>query len=141
MIVAPLMTPILGAALAVVLADRARVIRGIATVLAGAALVVALGFLLGLLVPEPVVAATNAQVASRVSPDLIDLIGAPAPSRVPPAGGDLRGTRKHQRSARSDPASAKASSEPVAHGAGPAVRPVRRGGWSPGRRSPRRRRR
>ena len=56
MIVAPLMTPILGTALAVVLADRARIVRGVATVVLGAALVVALGFLLGLLVPEPVVA-------------------------------------------------------------------------------------
>src|SRR3954454_20354185 len=44
MIVAPLMTPILGTALAVVLADRARILRGVTTVLAGAALVVALGF-------------------------------------------------------------------------------------------------
>ena len=31
--------------------------------------------LLGLLVPEPVVAATNSQVASRVSPDLVDDAG------------------------------------------------------------------
>jgi uncharacterized hydrophobic protein (TIGR00271 family) len=82
MIVAPLMTPILGTALAVVLADRARIVRGVTTVLAGAALVVALGFLLGLLVPEPVVAATNSEVASRVSPDLIDLVGALATGLV-----------------------------------------------------------
>ena len=76
MIVAPLMTPILGTALAVVLADRARILRGLTTVLLGAALVVAVGFLLGLLVPEPVVAASNSQVASRVSPDRVDLVGA-----------------------------------------------------------------
>jgi uncharacterized hydrophobic protein (TIGR00271 family) len=82
MIVAPLMTPILGTALAVVLADRTRIVRGVSTVLAGAALVVALGFLLGLLVPEPVVAATNSEVASRVSPDLIDLVGALATGLV-----------------------------------------------------------
>lgn len=82
MIVAPLMTPILGTALAVVLADRARILRGATTVLAGAALVVALGFLLGLLVPEPVVAAANSQVASRVSPDLIDLVASLATGLV-----------------------------------------------------------
>ena len=82
MIVAPLMTPILGTALAVVLADRARILRGVTTVLAGAALVVVLGFLLGLLVPEPVVAATNSEVASRVSPDLIDLVASLATGLV-----------------------------------------------------------
>ena len=82
MIVAPLMTPILGTALAVVLADRARIVRGVATVVLGAALVVALGFLLGLLVPEPVVAATNSEVASRVSPDLIDLVASLATGLV-----------------------------------------------------------
>ena len=82
MIVAPLMTPILGTALAVVLADRSRILRGVTTVLAGAALVVALGFLLGLLVPEPVVAATNSEVASRVSPDLIDLVASLATGLV-----------------------------------------------------------
>ena len=48
MIVAPLMTPILGTALAVVLADRARILRGVTTVLLGAALVLAIGYLLGL---------------------------------------------------------------------------------------------
>jgi uncharacterized hydrophobic protein (TIGR00271 family) len=82
MIVAPLMTPILGTALAVVLADRPRIVRGVVTVLLGAALVVALGFLLGLLVPEPVVAATNSQVAGRVSPDLVDLVAALATGLV-----------------------------------------------------------
>ncbi len=82
MIVAPLMTPILGTALAVVLADRFRILRGVATVAAGAALVVVLGFLLGLLVPEPVVAATNSEVASRVSPDLIDLVASLATGLV-----------------------------------------------------------
>ncbi|HEY2223736.1 DUF389 domain-containing protein [Actinomycetospora sp.] len=82
MIVAPLMTPILGTALAVVLADRSRIVRGVTIVLAGAALVVALGFLLGLLVPEPVVAATNSEVAARVSPDLIDLVASLATGLV-----------------------------------------------------------
>ncbi|MHA6622657.1 DUF389 domain-containing protein [Pseudonocardia sp. DLS-67] len=76
MIVAPLMTPILGTALAVVLGEPRWVVRGIAMIVAGAAAVVALGFLLGLLVPEPVVADSNSQVAGRVSPHLIDLVAA-----------------------------------------------------------------
>jgi uncharacterized hydrophobic protein (TIGR00271 family) len=82
MIVAPLMTPILGMALAVVLAHRWRIVRGVTIVVFGSALVVVLGFLLGLLVPEPVVAADNAQLASRVSPDLVDLVAALATGLV-----------------------------------------------------------
>lgn len=76
MIVAPLMTPILGTALAVVLGEPRWVVRGIAMIVAGAFAVVVLGFLLGLLVPEPVVADSNSQVAGRVSPHLIDLVAA-----------------------------------------------------------------
>jgi uncharacterized hydrophobic protein (TIGR00271 family) len=82
MIVAPLMTPILGTALAVVLADRRQVLASVALVLAGAVAVVAIGFLLGLLVPEPVTAETNTQVAGRVSPVLIDLVSALATGGV-----------------------------------------------------------
>lgn len=47
MIVAPLMTPILGCALALVLADRRQVIRSALLVLGGALAVVAIGMLLG----------------------------------------------------------------------------------------------
>ena len=76
MIVAPLMTPILGTALAVVLGEPRWVVRGVLLVVGGAVAVVAVGLLLGLLVPEPVVAETNSQVAGRVSPQLIDLVAA-----------------------------------------------------------------
>ena len=55
MIVAPLMTPILGIVLAVVLTDGANLRRCLLLVIAGAAAVVAVGWLLGLLVPYPVV--------------------------------------------------------------------------------------
>jgi uncharacterized membrane protein len=51
-------------------------VRGIVTIVAGAAAVVVIAFLLGLVVPEPVTAATNSQVAQRVSPQLIDLVAA-----------------------------------------------------------------
>src|SRR5690606_38976036 len=74
MIVAPLMTPILGAAFALVLADARRVTTSTLLVVAGA--VVAIGYALGLLVPEPLVAETNSQIAGRVAPRLIDLVAA-----------------------------------------------------------------
>ncbi len=82
MIVAPLMIPILGSVVAVVLADRDNLIRSAVLVVAGAASVVAIGWLIGFAVHTPIVAATNSQVASRVSPRLIDLIAALATGAV-----------------------------------------------------------
>src|SRR6516225_3799598 len=82
MIVAPLMTPILGIVLAVVLADGANLRRCVLLVVAGAAAVVGIGWLLGLFVPYPVVAATNAQVAVRVTPRIVDLVAALATGAV-----------------------------------------------------------
>ncbi len=76
MIVAPLMTPILGTGFALVLADRPNVLRNGGLVLAGALAVIAIGFIMGLGNPFPVVADTNGQVASRVSPGIIDLVAA-----------------------------------------------------------------
>jgi uncharacterized hydrophobic protein (TIGR00271 family) len=78
MIVAPLMTPILGTMLSLVLADRANLIRSVLFVVGGSACAVAIGWLVGLVVLYPVVAATNSQVASRVHPHLIDLLAAAA---------------------------------------------------------------
>ncbi|BAL89729.1 putative integral membrane protein [Actinoplanes missouriensis 431] len=82
MIVAPLMTPILGTALALVLADRRQLLYHLGVVLAGGAAVILIGYLLGLTVPTEVVASTNSQVASRVSPKLIDLLTALATGLV-----------------------------------------------------------
>ena len=82
MIVAPLMTPILGIVAAVVLADRPNLLRCVLLVVAGAAAVIGLSWLLGLVVPYPVVAATNGQVASRVSPTIVDLVAAVATGAV-----------------------------------------------------------
>lgn len=76
MIVAPLMTPILGTMLATVLGDRANLTRSLLLVLGGAAAAVLIGFAVGLLVQTAVLASTNAQVSSRVSPRLIDLLAA-----------------------------------------------------------------
>jgi uncharacterized hydrophobic protein (TIGR00271 family) len=82
MIVAPLMTPILGIVLGVVLADAANLRRCLVLLITGAAAVVGLSWLLGLLVPFPVVAATNSQVAARVTPELVDLVAAVATGAV-----------------------------------------------------------
>lgn len=82
MIVAPLMTPILGIVLATVLGDRANLLRSWGLVFAGAATAIALGYAVGMLVAAPVVASTNPQVAQRVAPDLIDLLAALATGAV-----------------------------------------------------------
>lgn len=82
MIVAPLMVPILGIVLAVVLADRRNLVRSVVLVVAGAASVVLVGMALGLVVQVDIVAATNGQVAGRVSPRLVDLMAALATGAV-----------------------------------------------------------
>jgi uncharacterized hydrophobic protein (TIGR00271 family) len=82
MIIAPLMTPILGVVLGVVLTDRANLRRCLLLLAAGAAAVVAVSWLLGHLVPYPVLAATNSQVAARVTPRIVDLAAALATGSV-----------------------------------------------------------
>jgi len=82
MIVAPLMTPILGVVLGVVLTDEVNVRRCLGLLVAGAAAVVVVGWLLGFLVSYPVLAATNGQVAARVTPRLVDLVAALATGSV-----------------------------------------------------------
>ncbi len=76
MIVAPLLGPIQGTMLATVLGDRANLVRSLTLVVAGAAVAIAIGFVIGLTVAGDVTAATNSQVAGRVSPRLIDLLAA-----------------------------------------------------------------
>ena len=82
MIVAPLMTPILGIVLAVVLSDGANLRRCLLMVVAGATAVVGVGWVTGLFVPYPVVAATNSQVAARITLQLVDLAAALATGAV-----------------------------------------------------------
>lgn len=82
MIVAPLMTPILGTALSVVLADRKLILKNLAMVLAGAACVIVIAYLIGLTNQSQLLAETNSQIAGRVSPRLIDLLGALATGAV-----------------------------------------------------------
>lgn len=82
MIVAPLMTPILGTALAVVLADRRHVLRSVLLILGGALVVIAIGLLLGFLGSPLDGFASNSQVAGRIHPKLIDLVAALATGTV-----------------------------------------------------------
>src|SRR5215208_1601138 len=82
MIVAPLMTPILGTMLAVVLANRTNLTRSLLLVAGGAVVAIAIGWLVGVLVVDPVVAETNSQVAQRIHPRLIDLLAALATGAV-----------------------------------------------------------
>jgi uncharacterized hydrophobic protein (TIGR00271 family) len=76
------MTPILGVVLSVVLSDVANLWRCLLLLLAGAVAVVVLGWLVGLFVPYPVVGASSGQVASRISPRLVDLVAALATGAV-----------------------------------------------------------
>jgi uncharacterized hydrophobic protein (TIGR00271 family) len=82
MIVAPLMTPILGSVLSIATGDGRNLLRSIVLVVTGALSVVCVGFLIGLLVPYDVVASTSSQVAGRIHPRLIDLIAALATGAV-----------------------------------------------------------
>jgi len=82
MIVAPLMTPILGTVLSVVTRDAPNLVRSLLLVVAGAAVVTAVGWLFGHLWSLPIVAETNSQVAARVHPHLVDLVAALATGAV-----------------------------------------------------------
>jgi uncharacterized hydrophobic protein (TIGR00271 family) len=82
MIIAPLMAPILGVALGVVLADWTNLRRCLLLLIVGAVAVVAVSWLVGHFIPYPVVAATNSQVASRVTPRIVDLAAALATGSV-----------------------------------------------------------
>lgn len=82
MIVAPLMTPILGTALAIVLARRRSMLVSLRYVVGGALLVIGVGFLFGLIDPLGAAAAGNSQISSRTSPRTIDLVAALATGSV-----------------------------------------------------------
>jgi uncharacterized hydrophobic protein (TIGR00271 family) len=82
MIVAPLMTPILGCALAVVLADRRHLITSASLVILGACVVIAIGYIVSGITPSPDAYANNSQVQARISPHLLDLLAALATGSV-----------------------------------------------------------
>lgn len=74
MIVAPLMTPIMASALAVVRGDLPHLRRSLVIVGAGAMAAVGLAFVIGLLSSQIVTEAGNSQVAARTSPRTMDLV-------------------------------------------------------------------
>ena len=82
MIVAPLMTPIIGTVFSAVTGDRPNLLRSLGLTLSGSLVVVAIAWLCARLVPVPITAETNAQVAGRVHPDLVDLVAALATGAV-----------------------------------------------------------
>lgn len=82
MIVAPLMTPIQGTMLAVVLGDRRNLVQSMVLLVAGSLTAIAIGWLVGQAVFIDVVAESNSQVAGRVHPRLIDLLAAVATGAV-----------------------------------------------------------
>jgi uncharacterized hydrophobic protein (TIGR00271 family) len=73
MIVAPLMTPIMASALAVVVGDVRRLGRSLLLVVIGVGTAIGLSFVLAAISPIVVDATTNSQVAGRISPRLSDL--------------------------------------------------------------------
>ncbi len=82
MIVAPLMTPILGSVVSVVSADLRNLARGLLLVVSCSAAVVLIAFLIGHLIPILLVAESNSQIAGRIHPRLIHLVAALAPGAV-----------------------------------------------------------
>lgn len=82
MIVAPLMTPILGVALGLVLAERSPLLRSMLLVVLGAILVIAVGYLISKLVHPADDYLSNSQVQARINPRLIDLLAALATGMV-----------------------------------------------------------
>jgi uncharacterized hydrophobic protein (TIGR00271 family) len=73
MIVAPLMTPIMATALAMVTGDRRHLARSFITVVVAATCVVLIAWAMGLLLPAPVDTSTNSQIVARTAPRTIDL--------------------------------------------------------------------
>ena len=110
MIVAPLMTPILGTVLSIVTGDRVNLARSLGLVVAGAVTVVGISWLFGKIVAGPIVADTNSQVAGRVHPQLIDLIAALATGHRPGRQRRLRRRQVLQRGPGFDLASGLGSS-------------------------------
>ena len=74
MLIAPLMTPILGAAAAIVSSWPERLRRSIVLVFLGVTASVGLAFVIGQWLPTIVPLTTNSQVTSRVSPNLVDML-------------------------------------------------------------------
>jgi uncharacterized hydrophobic protein (TIGR00271 family) len=74
MIVAPLMTPIMATALAMVTGDQRHLGRSFLLVLIGVAVAIGLSFFFGWITPGALDLAANSQVQGRISPRTVDLV-------------------------------------------------------------------
>ncbi len=74
MLIAPLMTPILGASAGIVNAWRRRIIDSFGLVVAGVGAAIALAFIIGQWIPVIVPIDVNSQVVSRTSPNVVDML-------------------------------------------------------------------
>jgi uncharacterized hydrophobic protein (TIGR00271 family) len=75
MIVAPLMTPIMATAAALVIGQSRRALQSLALAVGGVALVIALATLVTLLMPHGEISlVTNSAISSRITPGLLDLL-------------------------------------------------------------------
>lgn len=76
MLIAPLMTPLMGMAISLVMGWPRRLGRSALVAVSGIAFAIGLGVLLGLSVPAVIDTATNSQIVARSSPTVLDLITA-----------------------------------------------------------------
>jgi uncharacterized hydrophobic protein (TIGR00341 family) len=76
MIIAPLSTPIMGVAIAIVEGDGRRLATSAMFVLGGGTAVVLIGALASLGIPQTADLAANSQITGRTSPNLVDLVAA-----------------------------------------------------------------
>ena len=77
MLVAPLMTPVIGTAAAVVMGSERRALRSLALTAAGVASVIFIAFLLTWVVPDITISFTeNEEISSRINPGLYALVTA-----------------------------------------------------------------
>ena len=74
MLVAPLMTPIMGVSVAIVNGWPRRVSLSFATVAGGVAVSIGVAWILAAWVPQLVPIAANSQIQSRISPTMVDLL-------------------------------------------------------------------
>ncbi len=73
MLIAPLMTPIIGTAAGAVNGWSARMSASLALITAGVGASIGLAFVIGAWAPQLIPLATNSQVTSRVNPNIIDM--------------------------------------------------------------------
>jgi uncharacterized hydrophobic protein (TIGR00271 family) len=74
MLIAPLMTPLMGTAISVVMGWPNRLARSASIVLFGVLLSISIGVILGVLAPTTIDPATNSQIIARATPTILDLI-------------------------------------------------------------------